>query len=192
MTFLGHFEAEQSTRNSEVLSWRSLHNARAHICDFTVSLVCFHVRLDYLVVLSTHYLDPTRLSTQSRVVDLEQLGIYNIVLQFCLQLWPNAGIFGPGMVQNHYLAPMGMVRNHSYVEYNGIRYGAYQHTSGRGYCYAYIDGRNAVRIERILHIEFPVVVNMRAICALVSPFQIPQVEPHFPWDTWYAFYYHWC
>lgn len=142
-------------------------------------------------ILGLHatYLDPTRLSTQSRVVDLEDIGIYDLVLQFCKDLWPGAGLFGPGMILNHYLAPVGMVRNHSYVEYNGIRYGAYQHTSGKGYCYAYIDGRNAVRVERILCVEIPGVVHMRTVCALVRPFQLPQVEPQFPWDAWYVSYF---
>jgi hypothetical protein len=118
------------------------------------------------------------------MVNLEELGIYDIVLQFCIGLWPAAGIFGPGMVLNNYLAPFGMVRNHSYVECDGTRYGAYQHSSGKGYSYAYIDGRNPVRIERVLHIEFPGVANMRAICALIRPFQLPEIEPHFPWDAW--------
>ncbi|KAF8597086.1 hypothetical protein BDV93DRAFT_411443, partial [Ceratobasidium sp. AG-I] len=121
---------------------------------------------------------------QSRVIDMEQLRIYELVLQFCVELWPDAGVFGPGMVRTHYLAPTGMVRGHSYVEYNGIRYGAYQHTSGKGYSYAYIDGRCSVRIERILLIEFPGQVHMRSVCALVRPFQLPRVEPHFPWATW--------
>jgi hypothetical protein len=121
------------------------------------------------------------------MVDLERLGLYDIVLQFCMALWPAAGIFGPGMVLNHYLAPEGMVRNHSYVEYNGIRYGAYQHTSGKGYCHAYIDGHHPVRIERILHVEFPGEAGLHCVCALVHPFQLPRVEPRFPWDTWYVF-----
>jgi hypothetical protein len=103
------------------------------------------------------------------VVNIEQLDIYDIVLQFCVELWPAAGIFGPGMVLNHYLAPVGMVRNHSYVKCNGIRYGAYQHTSGKGYCYAYIDQRNAVCIKHILYIEFPGMPNMHAVCMLVRP-----------------------
>jgi hypothetical protein len=120
------------------------------------------------------------------VVNLEQLGIYETILQFCLETWPAAGIFGPGIVRNHYLAPVGMVRTHSYVEYNGVRYGAYLHTSGKGYCYAYIDGRNPVRIEHVMFIEFPGAANMRVVCALVRPFQLPQVEPHFPWDAWYV------
>lgn len=79
-----------------------------------------------------------------------------------------------------------MVKNHSYMEYNGIRYGAYEHTSGRGYCYGYIDQRRPVRIERILHIEFPAEPEMHCVCALVRPFELPRTEPHFPWDTWYV------
>lgn len=79
-----------------------------------------------------------------------------------------------------------MVRNHSYVEHNGIRYGAYKHTSGRGYCYGYIDQRHPVRIEQVLHIEIAAEQEMRCVCALVRLFNMPGPEPHFPWDAWCA------
>ncbi|KAG8703013.1 hypothetical protein FRC09_004399 [Ceratobasidium sp. 395] len=125
----------------------------------------------------------TTLSKQSRYIQLDRMGLYEIVLQFCVTKWPNAGIFGLGMVQNHYLAPFGMVRNHSYVEYNGIRYGSYEHTSGKGYCYGYINGRQAVRIERILAIDIPE-TEFHSICVLVWLFEEPEVEPNFPWDAW--------
>ncbi|QRV96270.1 Transposase family tnp2 [Ceratobasidium sp. AG-Ba] len=128
--------------------------------------------------------EPIRLSGQSRMVDLEALGIYELVLQFCIDLWPGAGIFGRGMVHNLYFPPVGMTRNHSYVEFDGIRYGAHTHTSGKGYCYGYIDNRYPVRIERILHVNFPEQENMKCVCALVRGFQPPQVAPYFPWDTW--------
>ncbi|QRV85925.1 Transposase family tnp2 [Ceratobasidium sp. AG-Ba] len=128
--------------------------------------------------------ESTRLSKQSRVIDLGEANLYETVLRFCIELWPDAGIFGPGLVQNIYLAPVVMVRNHSYVEYNGIRYGSYLHSNGKGYCYGYIDERNPVRIERILAVEFPGEANMRCVCALVRPFQHPEVRPQFPWDTW--------
>ncbi|CCO36144.1 hypothetical protein BN14_10269 [Rhizoctonia solani AG-1 IB] len=130
--------------------------------------------------------DNDRLSKQSRAVDLQALGLYQLVLDFCVGLWPEAGIFGPGVAQRRYLAPSGMVRNHSYVEHDGIRYGAYEHTGGKRYCYGYINGRYPVRIDRILHIAFPGEPEMQAICALVRPFQPPLVEPDFPWDAWAA------
>lgn len=103
--------------------------------------------------------------------------------------WPDAGVFGPGMVRDCYLSPVGMVWNHSYVEHNGIRYGAYEHTSGKGYCYGYIDNRCPVCIERVLHIECPGEANMRCVCALVCPFQPPRIEPNFPWGAWYVLAY---
>ncbi|KAG9118798.1 hypothetical protein FRC07_006510, partial [Ceratobasidium sp. 392] len=125
----------------------------------------------------------TKLSKQSRHIHLDQLGLYDAVLQFCIEKWPDAGIFGPGMIQQHYLAPHGMVRNHSYVEFNGIRYGSHGHTSGKGYCYGYIDDRRAVRIERILAVDIPD-TNFQCICVFVQQFQQPEVDPQFPWDTW--------
>ncbi|KAG8697374.1 hypothetical protein FRC08_006569 [Ceratobasidium sp. 394] len=128
--------------------------------------------------------ESTRLSSQSRIIDLEKYEIYMLVLRFCITMWPDEGIFGPGMVRQRYLAPVGMVRNHSYVEYNGIRYGAWEHTSGKGYCYGFIDGRCPVRIDRVLHIMFPGAPHMQCVCALVRLFSPAPREGHFPWDTW--------
>jgi hypothetical protein len=165
--------------------WHSLHNVIQHILAFMVfkvSAYCFQ-----LLVMSNdgvYVSDSTRLSSQSRIINLETYGLYHDVLQFCIAMWPNAGIFSPGMVEQHYLAPVGMVRNHSYVEFDGIRYGAHEHTSGKGYCYGYIDGRYPVRIERVLHIKIPGEAELQCICIMVRPFQAPQVESEFPWDAW--------
>jgi hypothetical protein len=64
--------------------------------------------------------------------------------------------------------------------------GTWEHTSGKGYCYGYIDGRYPVRIDRILHIELTGEPDLRCICALVRLFQSPEVEGRFPWDLWQA------
>ncbi|KAG9080050.1 hypothetical protein FS749_008140 [Ceratobasidium sp. UAMH 11750] len=129
-------------------------------------------------------IDSTQLSNQSRIIDLEKHQLYELVLQFCISVWPDARTFGLGMVRQRYLAPSGMVRNHSYVEHDGIRYGAWEHTSGKGYCYGYIDTRYPVRIDRILHIEFLGEPDMCCVCALVRLFQPPPIEARFPWDSW--------
>ncbi|CUA74597.1 Protein CSF1 [Rhizoctonia solani] len=125
-----------------------------------------------------------RLSNQSTVINLRNEGLYEAVLNFCIEKWPRAGIFGPGMPQRVHLPPKGFVRHHSYVEHNGIRYGGFYHTNGKGYCYGYIDGRQAVRIDRVLHIEFPGHPRLRGTCVLVRLFRHPPVEPRFPWNTW--------
>ena len=134
-----------------------------------------------------HYVESTRLSKQSRDIDLNEFDLYETVLQFCATIWPEAGIFGPGIARRTYLAPVGMVRNHSYVEYDGIRYGAYEHSSGKGYCYGYVNGQQPARIDRVLHIMIPGQPEMQCTCALVRMFQPPQPEPQFPWDVWCVF-----
>ncbi|QRW07944.1 Transposase family tnp2 [Ceratobasidium sp. AG-Ba] len=159
---LSALRGELSTHSSGERLWHISHNARRLIPDCMES----------------------ELSAQLRVIDLEKHRIYQLVLDFCIEYWPDAGIFGPGMPRQRYLAPEGMVRNHSYVELNGVRYGAWEHTSGVGYCYGYIDGRSPVRIDRILSIEIPGVPYMHCICALVRSFCPALVEAQFPWDTW--------
>ena len=139
-------------------------------------------------MLTNYNLDSIRLSKQSRIIDLEEHGLYDLILNFCINKWPDAGIFGPGMPDERYLPPVGLVRNHSYVEHDGIRYGSYHHSSGKGYCYGYIDGRYPVRIEHVLNIDFQGEPELQAVCALVRPFQAPPREPNFPWDTWFVFH----
>lgn len=140
------------------------------------------------LTLTQKHLDPIRLSKQSSFIDLEKHGLYDLVLGFCINRWPDAGIFGPGMPEENYLPPVGLVRNHSFVEHNGVRYGSYHHSSGKGYCYGYIDGRYPVRIERILDIAFPGDPELQAVCALVRPFRAPQTEANFPWNAWHVFH----
>ena len=91
------------------------------------------------------------------------------------------------MPEERYLAPVGMVRNHSYVEHNGLCYGSFHHTSGKGYRYGYTDGRYPVRVERIQDITIPGAPGapvLNTICAVVRPFLAPAIEPRFPWDAW--------
>ncbi|KDN38399.1 hypothetical protein RSAG8_09493, partial [Rhizoctonia solani AG-8 WAC10335] len=126
----------------------------------------------------------TRLSDQSRVIDLQKHGLYETVFDFCTRKWPRAGIFGLGMPQRVHLPPKGVVRHYSYVEHDGIRYGGFYHTSGKGYCYGYIDHREAVRIDNVLYIEFPGRPRLRSICVLVRRFRHPAIEPRFPWNRW--------
>lgn len=132
---------------------------------------------------ATYYsLESTRLSTHSRAFKPDR-PLYCLVVDFCNLVWPDAGIFGDGEVRQLYLPREGAMRNFSYVEYDGLRYGAYQHTFGRRACYGFINQRLAVRIERILYIEFPRNPEMRTICAIVRHFQVPGIAPIFPWDT---------
>ncbi|KAG8705913.1 hypothetical protein FRC08_001369, partial [Ceratobasidium sp. 394] len=109
--------------------------------------------------------------------------LWRLVVAFCNQVWPNAGIFGPDAIQDKFLPREGAVRNFSYVEYEALRYGSYWHTSGRRACYGYINRRHAVRIERVLSIEIPDRPDMHTICVIVRRFEAPIIEPVFPWDA---------
>ncbi|CEL55034.1 LPS-assembly protein [Rhizoctonia solani AG-1 IB] len=133
--------------------------------------------------------EPVRLSKQSRVIDLrkeEYEGIYELFVDFCQRKWPHAGIFGNGMAPDRiYLPPNGLIRAFSYVEYNSTRYGSFHHTSGRGYSYGYLgQERNAARIEHILSVDFPGHPELRTECIFFRQFQLPEVEPAFPWSHW--------
>jgi hypothetical protein len=107
-------------------------------------------------------------------------------VDFCNRVWPLAGIFGPGEVRQLYLPPQGVARNYSYVEHDGLQYGAYWHTFGHCACYRFTNPHVPVCIERILYIEFPDCPELHTICAIVHHFQPPEVEPEFLWDAWYV------
>jgi hypothetical protein len=144
-----------------------------------------------LFVTSLSAIESTRLSTQSRAFKLRDRQLYRLVVNFCNRIWPNAGVFGPDEPQEIFLPLEGAVRNFSYVEHDTLRYGSHLHSSGRRACYGYINthlpGRHIpVRIERILLIEFPDHPEMRTICAVVRHFQVPQIEPVFPWGPWHV------
>ena len=57
------------------------------------------------------------------------------------------------------------------------------------YCYAYVQDRRPVYIDKIIHIrhERPNMVICEMTCALVCPFLRPETIPGFPWDPWYVF-----
>ena len=129
------------------------------------------------------------MSKQSHTIDLrkqEHDGLYDLFLQFCQLKWPDAGIFGDGMAPSRlYLPQNGLIRNFSFVECNGIRYGSFHHTSGSGYSYGYIGPEHhAARIEWILSVDFPGHPELRTVCVVVRRFQLPEVEPRFPWSHW--------
>ncbi|EUC61398.1 hypothetical protein RSOL_392940 [Rhizoctonia solani AG-3 Rhs1AP] len=133
--------------------------------------------------------EPIRLSNQSRKINLRKVeyqGLYRMFLNFCAQKWPHAGVFGDGMAQGQlYLPPTGLIRRYSWVEYNGIRYGSFNHRSGRGYCYGYVgQEHHAARIEWILGVDFPGHPELRTVCVFVRRFQLPIIEPDFPWSQW--------
>jgi hypothetical protein len=118
------------------------------------------------------------------MINLKEAGIYQLLLDYCIGLWPVAGIFGHGMVDHIHFPPVGAVWNFSYVKHNGLHYGSYHHTSSKGYSYGYIDGCQPVRVERILQIEIPGYPDLHTICMLVCRFELPEIEPEFPWDRW--------
>ncbi|CAE6410562.1 unnamed protein product [Rhizoctonia solani] len=133
--------------------------------------------------------ESVRLSNQSRVIDLhkeEHNGIYELFMEFCRRTWPHAGMFGDGMPPSElYIPRKGLIRNFSYVEHNGIRYGSFHHTSGRGYCYGYVgQEHHAARIEWVLSVDFPGRLELRPVCVIIRRFQLPEIEPEFPWSRW--------
>lgn len=77
------------------------------------------------------------------------------------------------------------VKSHATVDVCGLRYGASTSPHGAKSCYAYMDGRQAVRIDYLLHIvhprDDPASPPLTATCAVVRPFQHDDSLPEMPW-----------
>jgi hypothetical protein len=76
--------------------------------------------------------------------------------------------------------------SYSYIEIDGLRYGAGNSTRGEKYCYAYIDHRRPVHIDYIFKIKHQRnradLPALETTCAIVRPLlQVPDA-PEFPWD----------
>lgn len=143
----------------------------------------------YLLNVSDQWvLDPIRLSTQSRAINLRTTGLWNPVLEHCRQSWPGLQFYGPGLAipGGIFLPAQGAVRRHAYIEYDAIRYGSHRHSGGRRACYGYIDHRQPVRVDWVLSIEIPTHRHLKTICVLVQRFQAPEIRPNFPWTAWYV------
>jgi hypothetical protein len=136
-------------------------------------------------------LEPVWLSNQLRLVDLhgeEQNGLYKLFVEFYRDKWPYIEILGDEMAPGQlYLHCKGLVCNFSYIKHKGIWYGAFHHSSGRGYYYEYIgQDHYGAHIEWILSANFADHSELRIICVIIRWFQSPEVEPEFSWSRWWV------
>lgn len=71
------------------------------------------------------------------------------------------------------------------VDVCGLRYGAATNTRGRKSCYAYMDSRQAVRIDYLFHVthqrDDPAEPPITTTCAVVRAFRQNDAIPEMPW-----------
>jgi hypothetical protein len=82
---------------------------------------------------------------------------------------------------------LGHVRSYSHVYVDGLRYGAARRTRGFSARYAYIDNREPVQIEYILHAEQalaqPSTETLSTTFAIIRRFVHDEDVPDMPWDV---------
>lgn len=127
-----------------------------------------------------------RYPKQSRVVNLQAEDLYGAVFSHLRHEWEGqfslvtetAPLDTPG---SRFTATH--VRSYAYVTVAGVRYGAAAAHRGRNYRYAYINGRDAVQIERLLRVSHisPTNQEIHAHLAVVRPFLGTDLAARMPW-----------
>lgn len=117
---------------------------------------------------------------------------YRLLFKYLRALWADAVNLVPAN------APINMgeafyevsVQEITYVKVRGLRYGATHRQRGQKFRFAYIEGRNPVRIAWIYHIKHrrrdPTLPPLEHTCALIQRFQRDDRIPSMPWDIRYA------
>ncbi|RDX44360.1 hypothetical protein OH76DRAFT_1458045 [Lentinus brumalis] len=136
-----------------------------------------------------------------KVPNLRKLNLYTRVFEYLQDLWRDTvtliidtatGIPGESFVAT-------AIASYSHVRVSGIKYGASTSPRGRGCSYAYMDGRQAVRIDHLFRIvhprQDPRLPSLETTCAVVCPFVADGDLPEMPWaprasdlgiGTWHA------
>lgn len=134
--------------------------------------------------------DMLQFPRQSRKINLKREGLYPVVFTYLRRLWEDrvdlipdtSGRDVPGS------AFVGIaVPSFSHVVFTGQRYGASTSHRGRTHQYAYINSREAVKINYILRITHsdsfgrPLLANL----AVVQPFLQSDLADAMPWHSRY-------
>ncbi|KAI0733353.1 hypothetical protein C8Q72DRAFT_636139 [Fomitopsis betulina] len=130
-----------------------------------------------------------QLALYPRSIDLRSVNLYSVIFYYLRQLWadqleliPDAAPVGcPG---ESFVA--AAVQSHATVLVCGLRYGAATSAHGSKSQFAYINGRQPVKIEYILQISHlrndPRLPPLQTTCAVVRPFLADADVPQMPWS----------
>ncbi|KAI0314173.1 hypothetical protein OF83DRAFT_469510 [Amylostereum chailletii] len=129
------------------------------------------------------------LASESKVVNIKTLGLYQLILLHLQLLWRgnvqlvfDLGIWHPG--QEPFVGTAARSFSHALV--GGLRFGACTAHRGRGTSYAYMDGRVPVQIQYIIRVTHPrqdtAAPDLQASFAVVRRFVQDPSLPHMPWS----------
>lgn len=86
--------------------------------------------------------------------------------------------------------------SHTNIQYNGVRYGASDYRHGRGCSFAYVNGRQAAKISRLLTIHLisqdnstpsPGATNdIQFHVAVINKWIVYEPDQIMPWANWYV------
>ncbi|KAG2749741.1 hypothetical protein P692DRAFT_201865260 [Suillus brevipes Sb2] len=141
--------------------------------------------MNYLALLSAPE-DSVKivLPNQFKIIALRPLNIYPIVLHFLRLQFPHLNLISDAGEALHGIPFESRgARSYATVNIGAAKYGSSLHHRGKGFCYGYVDGRHAARVDYILSVTIPhqnppVIVNL----ALIRRFQEPALDIEHPWS----------
>ncbi|VDC05402.1 unnamed protein product [Peniophora sp. CBMAI 1063] len=116
-------------------------------------------------------------------VDIEALDLYQPLLRYIQDLWPECNIvrYG-GLSEGRTVFLPEHVKAYSTIRVNSVKYGASTHPYGTKHCYGYMERRQAVALDWIYRISLS--EELTANVAVVRPFMHDDRIPRAPWDMW--------
>lgn len=159
--------------------WQQRHPA-SHQVGSNFSALSLHSTIFDLVV---------KLPKQSRSLDIRTEGLYRVLLLYARSVWPNKKIVSDGGAQEGTILS-SKVKAFGNVLVRGVKYGMFRHHRGKGYCYAFINGRIPCQIEYLVQISLS--TGEESLVALVRRFEGPDEadedwrtgEKALPWHDW--------
>jgi len=124
------------------------------------------------------------LPNQFKIVALRPLNIYSIVLHFIRWKFPHLNLISDAGEALHGIPFESRgAKSYATVNMGATKYGSSLHHRGKGFCYGYVNGRHAARVDYILSVTIPhqnppVIVNL----ALIRRFQEPTFNIEHPWS----------
>lgn len=134
----------------------------------------------------------TKFPHHFRKVSLRQLGLYGLVLRYFQHLWSEEVqlVADTASVDSGEPFVAVAIKSYSHVHVHGLRYGSFHTHRGKGSSYAYIDGRQPVRINYILYVEHirrdHMLPQLEHACAIVQRFVRDDSIPEMPWELRYV------
>jgi hypothetical protein len=152
-------------------------------------------RFFLVVVPYSHNVDPVKLVGRTNSINLRKNGLYELVLTYLRQIWPEKQLVTDGGSQDGLIFYSTAVKSYATASVRNLKYGSSLLHGGKAYSYGFVDGRVAARIDYLLHISIiqsddlpPLTTDIAIVRQFESAEHHVQGAPNPPpWCTWHVY-----